>query len=162
VVSHFHYVMEGGTVMAFVGGLFHWWPKMTGRMYSETWGRVSALIVVVSFNLTFFPQFVMGSQGMPRRYYHYLEQFSGYHQLSTVGAYLLGFGFLLVAITLVASLFTGARAPANPWGGATLEWACASPPPHHNFGKTPEYRAPYDFGPLREDADDGGYSWGPA
>jgi len=137
--------------------MFHWWPKMTGRMYSETWGRISALLVVVAFNLTFFPQFVMGSQGMPRRYYNYLEQFTGYHQMSTVGAYLLGLGFLIVAVTLVASLFTGKRAPANPWGGATLEWMCSSPPPHHNFAKTPEYRAPYDFSGLVADGPDGGF-----
>ncbi len=157
VVSHFHYVMVGGTAMAFVGGLFHWWPKMTGRMYNETWGRISALLIVVSFNLTFFPQFVMGSQGMPRRYYNYLEQFTGYHQMSTIGAFLLGLGFLIVAVVLVASVFSGKRAPANPWGGATLEWNCASPPPHHNFAATPAEQAPYDFSVLTDDAADGGF-----
>ena len=161
VVAHFHYVMMGGTVIAFIGGLHHWWPKMTGRVYSEGWARFSALVIVVGFNLTFFPQFVMGSQGMPRRYYNYLEQFTAYHQMSTVGALLLGFGFVVMAGYLVSSLFRGARAPANPWGGATLEWMCASPPPHHNFARVPDALDPYDFSVLQGD-DASGYRLKPA
>jgi cytochrome c oxidase subunit 1 len=114
VVAHFHYVMFGGTVIAFLGGLHYWWPKITGRMYSERWGAIAALVIFVGFNLTFFNQFVMGSHGMPRRYYNYLERFTGHHQASTIGSYLLGLGFVLMAGYLLHSLFRGAPAPANP------------------------------------------------
>jgi len=153
VVAHFHYVMMGGTLVAFVGGLFYWWPKMTGKMYNEFWGQISALIVFVAFNLTFFPQFVMGSRGMPRRYYNYLPEFQVYHVLSTIGAFLLGFGLLLAAIVLITSLFKGRKAPANPWGAATLEWQCSSPPPLANFEKTPTVGNPYDMQSVVWDPD---------
>ncbi|MCG6157191.1 cytochrome c oxidase subunit I [Rubinisphaera margarita] len=153
VVAHFHYVMMGGTLVAFVGGLFYWWPKMTGKMYNEFWGQISALIVFVAFNLTFFPQFVMGSRGMPRRYYNYLPEFQVYHVLSTIGAFLLGFGLLLAAVVLIVSLFKGRKAPANPWGAATLEWQCSSPPPLANFEKTPTVGNPYDMQSVVWDPD---------
>ena len=90
MVAHFHYVMMGGTVMAFLGGLHYWWPKMTGRMYSERWGQMAAVIVFIGFNLTFFPQFILGGQGMPRRYYNYLDQFQPMHVFSTVGSWIIG------------------------------------------------------------------------
>jgi len=157
VVAHFHYVMFGGTVIAFLGGLHYWWPKLFGRMYSERWGRIGALLIFVGFNVTFFTQFVMGSHGMPRRYYNYLEQFKPYHQASTYGSYLLALGFVVVAGYLLHSLFRGERAPANPWGGATLEWETSSPPPSYNFAHDMLAGDPYDIESLRFDPSTGGY-----
>jgi cytochrome c oxidase subunit 1 len=153
VVAHFHYVMMGGTLIAFIGGLHYWWPKMFGRMYSETWGRLAAVMIFIGFNVTFFTQFVMGSKGMPRRYYNYPPEFTIYHQISTIGSYLLAAGFVLIAVYLIASLFKGRRAPANPWGANTMEWQCASPPPYYNFHAAPGEHDPYDFSGLRYDAD---------
>lgn len=145
VVAHFHYVMMGGTVIAFLGGLHYWWPKMTGKMYSEFWGRVAAIIIFIGFNVTFLPQFVMGSQGMPRRYFNYIEQFQFYHQASTVGSWILGLGFFIVAGYLLHSMLRGEKAPSNPWKSRTLEWQTASPPIHHNFDYTPVIKnGPYD------------------
>jgi cytochrome c oxidase subunit 1 len=157
VVAHFHYVMMGGTLIAFLGALHHWWPKMFGVMYNETWGRIACVIIFVGFNLTFLPQFVMGSRGMPRRYYDYLPEYTLFHQLSTYGAYTLGVGFMIVAVYLAHSLFKGAPAPANPWGGASLEWQCASPPPHDNFAESPLATDPYDFDDVKYDERLGGY-----
>jgi len=157
VVAHFHYTMFGGVAMAFVGGLHYWWPKITGRMYSELWGRLAALLVFVGFNLTFFTQFVLGTHGMPRRYYNYPAHFTSYHQHSTLGAYLTAAGFFLTAGYLIHSLFRGRRAPANPWGGATLEWQCSSPPPAHNFDRPPPVGDPYDMSRIRYDDAIGGY-----
>lgn len=158
VVAHFHYVMVGGTLVAFLGGLHHWWPKMFGRMYSEFWGRISCAFIFVGFNLTFMPQFVMGSRGMPRRYYDYIPEFTIFHQLSTIGAYVLLAGFLIMAAYLLHSLFYGAIAPANPWGGVSMEWRCASPPPHDNFSESPPVSDPYDFSVVRYDATTNSYS----
>ncbi len=157
VVAHFHYVMFGGTVIAFLGGIHYWWPKMFGRMYSEKWARVSALLIFVGFNLTFFTQFVMGSHGMPRRYFNYLEQFKPYHQASTVGSFILGLGFLIMLVYLIQSLISGKRAPANPWGAATLEWATSSPPPYYNFEHEMVAGDPYDLAALRWDDAEQGY-----
>jgi cytochrome c oxidase subunit 1 len=146
VVAHFHYVMMGGTVMAFLGGLHFWWPKMTGKMYNEFWGRISAVIIFIGFNLTFLPQFIMGSQGMPRRYYSYIDQFQTMHQLSTIGSYVLGVGFLIIAVYLVHSLIKGEKASSNPFGARTLDWMTSSPPAHHNFNYTPIVNhGPYDY-----------------
>ncbi|NLX94965.1 MAG: cytochrome c oxidase subunit I [Rhodopirellula sp.] len=163
IVAHFHYVMVGGTLSAFLAGLHYWWPKITGRMYSEFWGRIGALLVFVGFNLTFFPQFALGSRGMPRRYYDYgamLEEhpeFYGYHFLSTLGSYMLGIALVVVMVYLIASLFNGRRAVANPWGGATLEWQCSSPPPHDNFPLQPRVGDPYAVRDFQFDAAVGGY-----
>jgi cytochrome c oxidase subunit I len=157
VVAHFHYVMMGSVLIAFLGGLYYWWPKMTGRMYNETWGRIGALLTFVSFNMAFFPQFVMGARGMPRRYYNYLPEFQFYHQVSTVGAMLLGIGLGIAGGVLVYSLFRGAKAPANPWGAVSLEWECSSPPPHDNFTVTPEAHDPYDLDRVTYDPAIGGY-----
>jgi cytochrome c oxidase subunit 1 len=157
VVAHFHYVMFGGTVIAFLGGIHYWWPKLFGRMYSEKWGAIGALLIFVGFNLTFFSQFVMGSQGMPRRYYNYVEQFTGYHQASTIGSYLLAVGLFVVAGYLAHSLFRGEAAPANPWGGATLEWETSSPPPTHNFDNEFVAGDPYDLDALRYNPEIRGY-----
>ncbi|MFH5802535.1 cytochrome c oxidase subunit I [Alienimonas sp. DA493] len=157
VVSHFHYVMVGGTLVAFLGGLFYWWPKMTGRMYNDFWGRVSALVVFLAFNLTFFPQFILGTKGMPRRYYNYVPEFQFWHQVSTAGAFLLGGGLLIAAGVLLHSLFRGAKAPANPWGAATLEWQCSSPPPHNNFDEPPTVGDPYALNRVVYDPDTRSY-----
>lgn len=147
VVAHFHYVMMGGTVIAFVGGLHYWWPKMTGRMYNETWGKIACAIIFFGFNLTFFVQFIMGAKGMPRRYYSYVPEFQPYHVLSTVGTWFLGLGFTIILIYLIQSLRKGPIAPANPWGGLTLEWThTAAIPIHENFVTTPVVTGgPYDY-----------------
>jgi len=137
VVAHFHYVMMGGTVIAFLAGLHYWWPKMFGRMYSEKWARISAALVFVGFNLTFFAQFLVGSRGMPRRYYNYLEEFQPLHIVSTVGSWVLAAGFFLMAGYLYASLRKPIDAPANPWGATGLEWQTSSPPSVHNFDHVP-------------------------
>ncbi len=159
VVAHFHYVMVGGTVFAFLGGLHHWWPKMFGRMYGEVSGVISWVFIFVGFNVTFFPQFMMGSQGMARRYWAYDPEFTFYHQVSSVGAWMQAVGFTLLLFTLVRSIFKGKPAPANPWGGTTLEWQTASPPPHFNFeeGEEPIAGEPYNFDRVEYDKEKGGY-----
>jgi cytochrome c oxidase subunit 1 len=159
VVAHFHYVMMGSAMIAFFAGLHYWWPKITGRMYNEVLARITALLVFIGFNVTFFPQFVMGSQGMPRRYadYSQMPQFTPYHVMSSIGGFVMAIAFVLMAVYLIHSIFRGARAAANPWGGATLEWTCASPPPHDNFAVTPVAGDPYDYRGLRWDASIGGY-----
>ena len=153
VVAHFHYVMVGGTLLAFLGALHYWWPKMTGRMYSETIARYNSVLVFVGFNLTFFPQFVLGWLGMPRRYhyYYFAPEFQAYHILSSAGASVLGLSFLIPAIYLIKSLFTGPKAVANPWGAHGLEWDTSSPPPTANFLQTPLVTDEvYDFDPVAE------------
>lgn len=157
VVAHFHYVMMGGTLIAFLGGLFHWWPKMIGKMYYELGGQISAVIVFIGFNLTFLPQFVMGSRGMPRRYAQYDIEFQFLHQLSTIGAFVLGLGLFVAAGVLLHSLFRGRKAPDNPWGGDTLEWHCESPPPFYNFLRPPVVKDPYDYSRIVYDGRVGGY-----
>lgn len=151
VVAHFHYVMVGGTVLGYLGGLHLWWPKMTGRMYPEGWGKLSALLVFVGFNLTFFPQFVLGYMGMPRRYAAYDEGFQVLNVLSTAGASVLGWGMLLPVIYLTWSYFKGPVADSNPWMLPGLEWQTASPPPTENFAITPtvDFEA-YDFDHIGE------------
>lgn len=149
IVAHFHYVMVGGMVMAYLGGLHYWWPKMTGRMYSEWWGRVSAVIVFIGFNLTFFPQFVLGYLGNPRRYYAYPEEFQVFHVMSSAGATILGVGYFIPIVYLLWSLKYGRRSGDNPWHATGLEWQTSSPPPTHNFFKTPIVTGPaYDYPPY--------------
>jgi cytochrome c oxidase subunit I len=134
VVAHFHYVMVGGGVMGFLGALHFWWPKITGRMYSENWARLAALVIFVGFNLTFFPQFQLGYHGMPRRYHTYAEEFQVLHVMSSAGASILGIGYLIMGAYLGWSLARGKAAPPNPWGAKGLEWEAApSPPPTENF-----------------------------
>jgi len=158
IVAHFHYTMMGSVVIAFLGGLHHWWPKMFGRMYSERWSVIAAALVFVGFNVTFFTQFVMGSKGMPRRYYNYPSEFTIYHVISSIGSYLLAIGFIITAIYLIHSLVKGRKAPANPWGGASLEWQTASPPPvHDNFAEEPVLTDPYDFSVNEFDERTDGY-----
>jgi cytochrome c oxidase subunit 1 len=137
VVAHFHYVMVGGMVVAYLGGLHFWWPKITGRMYPEGWGKLAALIVFIGFNLTFFPQFLLGYMGMPRRYHAYPPEFQILNVLSTAGATILAVGYLLPMVYFVWSLRYGPIAPANPWNAAGLEWQIPSPPPTVNFEEEP-------------------------
>ncbi len=138
VVAHFHYVMVGGVVMAYLGGLHYWWPKMFGRMYPEFLARIAAVVVFVGFNLTFFPQFLVGYQGMPRRYHEYVEEFQVLNVLSSAGASILGLGYLLPMIYLTWSLYYGRKVGPNPWGAKGLEWEQAgSPPTTFNFERTP-------------------------
>ncbi len=137
VVAHFHYVMVGGMVLAYLGGVHFWWPKMTGRMYPESWARLSALFVFAGFNLTFFPQFILGYLGMPRRYHAYSPEFQVLNVMSTAGASVLGLGYVLPLIYLLWSLRYGKLAGNNPWGAKGLEWETTSPPPTFNFDETP-------------------------
>lgn len=137
VVAHFHYVMVGGTVMAYLGGIHYWWPKMTGRMYPEGWARFSAVLVFVGFNLTFFPQFILGYLGMPRRYHVYDEGFQVLNVMSTAGASILGIAYLFPITYLIWSLKYGPKASDNPWNAVGLEWMTSSPPPTENFTETP-------------------------
>jgi len=146
VVAHFHYVMVGGTIMGYLGGLHFWWPKITGRRYPEFWGRLSAMLVFVGFNLTFFPQFLLGYMGMPRRYHQYPDEWQVLNVLSSAGASILGIGFLLPVFYLAWSLKYGKLAGKNPWGARGLEWLTDSPPPTHNFHETPVVtHEPYDY-----------------
>jgi cytochrome c oxidase subunit 1 len=146
VVAHFHYVMMGGTVIAFLAGLHHWFPKMFGKMYNEKSALVGAVLVFIGFNMTFLTQFMLGSQGMPRRYAEYDPMFQPYHQISTLGTLILAVGLIWTLIYLVHALIAGKKAPANPWGGVSLEWATQSPPIEHNFHDIPVVDAgPYAF-----------------
>jgi cytochrome c oxidase subunit 1 len=142
VVAHFHYIMVGGMVMAYLGGIHHWWPKITGKMYPEGWARLAALIVFIGFNLTFFPQFVLGYLGMPRRYYAYADEFQVLNVMSTAGASILAVGYVLPMVYLIWSLRYGESASANPWGATGLEWQIPSPPPTENFEETPIVEEP--------------------
>ena len=168
VVAHFHYTMMGGALIAMIGGIHHWWPKITGRMYSEFLGRIACGLIFIGFNLTFFTQFMLGSKGMPRRYHDYAgdnwnptvtELFGKYHFWSSIGSFVMAAGFFLIAFYLLHSLFRGKKAPANPWGGRSLEWQCASPPPHDNFSEPPHVGDPYDFTVLEWDEQEQGYHW---
>ena len=137
VVAHFHYIMVGGAIMGFFAGLHYWWPKMTGRMYSDSLGKLSALLVFVGFNLTFFPQFVLGYLGMPRRYHVYPDEFQVLNVLSSAGASILAVGYALPLLYFLYSLKYGALAGDNPWGATGLEWKTTSPPLPENFVETP-------------------------
>jgi cytochrome c oxidase subunit 1 len=137
VIAHFHYIMVGGTVLAYLGAVHFWWPKMTGRMYPEWWGRFSALIIFLGFNLTFFPQFLLGYLGMPRRYFAYAPEFQVLNVMSTAGASIMGIGYFLPLCYLLWSLRWGKPAGNNPYNATGLEWQTPSPPPVDNFEQTP-------------------------
>ena len=146
VIAHFHFIMVGGMVTAYMGGLHYWWPKMTGRMYSEWWSRLSAIIICVGFFLTFLPQYVLGYQGMPRRYHTYAPEFQAWNVLSTAGSSILGVGYLLPLFYFPYSIRHGKIAGPNPWKATGLEWQTPSPPPRDNFEETPAVvREPYDY-----------------
>jgi len=138
VVAHFHYTIQGGAVISLIAALHYWFPKMTGKMYNEPVAKIAWFCVFVGFNLTFLPQFVLGMEGMPRRYYDYLPEFTPMHQLSTVGAFLNGFGYTFALLNLAwAALFSRVKAPRNPWDSLSLEWQTSSPPHHENFPEIP-------------------------
>jgi cytochrome c oxidase subunit 1 len=142
IVAHFHYIMVGGAIMAYLGGLHYWWPKITGRMYPEFWAKIAAIIIFVGFNLTFFPQFVLGFQGMPRRYHVYAPEYQVLNVMSSAGASILGLGYLLPFTYLLWSLKYAKQAGRNPWGATGLEWSTTSPPPADNFAETPVVTLP--------------------
>ncbi|MBI2447460.1 MAG: cbb3-type cytochrome c oxidase subunit I, partial [Candidatus Omnitrophica bacterium] len=147
VVGHFHYTMFGGAAFGFFGALHYWFPKMFGRMYNERFAKLSWLVLFIGFNTLFFPMFILGWQGMPRRYYDYLPQFQTWHLISTIGSWLLAAGIILLFTNLIRSLSKGEKATGNPWGGATLEWQISSPPPPENFEEIPLVEhGPYEFG----------------
>jgi cytochrome c oxidase subunit I len=152
VVAHFHYIMVGGAIMGYLGGIHFWWPKITGKLYSEAWAKLSAALIFVGFNLTFFPQFLVGYLGMPRRYHSYPEEFQIFNVLSTAGASILAVGYAFPAFYLIYSLFKGQAASPNPWRAKGLEWKTASPPPTHNFHETPVVtEEAYDYSTLEDD-----------
>jgi cytochrome c oxidase subunit 1 len=161
VVAHFHYVMMASTLIAMIAGIHYWWPKMFGVLYNEKAAFWAWLLVFVGINLTFFPQFVMGSHGMPRRYYNYPPEFAIYHILSTWGAYIQGAGFAMILVYLLHSLYRGKKAGANPWGGATLEWRTQSPPTTFNFDTTPYSGDPYDYDNIKYDPNKQDYYYDP-
>jgi cytochrome c oxidase subunit 1 len=147
VVAHFHYIMVGGAVSAYLGGIHFWWPKVTGRMYSEAWARVAAVLLFLGFNVTFFPQYLLGVAGMPRRYHEYPAEFQTLNVLSSAGAVILALGYLLPLVYLGWSLRHGKSAPGNPWSATGLEWQTSSPPPVENFMAQPTVvREPYAYG----------------
>ncbi|HXB20298.1 MAG TPA: cytochrome c oxidase subunit I [Candidatus Solibacter sp.] len=151
VIAHFHYVMVGGMVMAYLGGMHFWWPKLSGRLYPEGWAKLAALITFIGFNLTFFPQFILGYMGMPRRYAAYPPEFQVLNVLSTAGASILAVGFILPLIYFLWSMRYGAIAGPNPWNATGLEWQTSSPPPTHNFDQTPVVtQEPYHYGEEEE------------
>jgi cytochrome c oxidase subunit I len=151
VIAHFHYIMVGGMVMAYLGGMHFWWPKISGRMYPEGWGKLAAMIIFVGFNLTFFPQFVLGYLGMPRRYWQYKPEFQVLNVLSTAGSTILAVGYLLPMAYFLWSMRYGKPAPDNPWNAAGLEWTTPSPPPTFNFEETPKVTwEAYNYDQIKE------------
>jgi cytochrome c oxidase subunit 1 len=152
VVAHFHYIMVGGMVTAYFGGLHYWWPKITGRLYPEMWARAAAILIFFGFNLTFFPQFILGWLGMPRRYHAYPPEFQVLHVLSSAGASVLAVAYALPLFYLGWSLVRGRAAPANPWHATGLEWQTPSPPPTGNFAATPVVSTPPYRYPIERDA----------
>jgi cytochrome c oxidase subunit 1 len=138
IVAHFHYIMVGGAIMGYMAGIHYWWPKMTGKLYSEFWGKLSAGITFIGFNFTFFPQFILGYLGMPRRYYEYPDEFQVLNVFSTAGASILAIGYSMPLFYMTYSFFFGEKARSNPYGGSTLDWTnTTSPPSPHNFEQTP-------------------------
>jgi cytochrome c oxidase subunit 1 len=151
IVAHFHYIMVGGAIMGYLGGLHYWWPKITGRLYPEGWARLGAAVIFLGFNLTFFPQFVLGYLGMPRRYHAYPEEFQVLNVMSTAGASILGAGYLLPMLYLAWSMRYGKHATDNPWAATGLEWQTSSPPPTHNFDQMPVVtEEAYDYEHMKE------------
>ena len=147
VVAHFHYTIQGGTVLSLIGALHYWFPKMSGRMFNEKVAVFAFVFTFFGFNLTFIPQFLLGIQGMPRRYFDYLPKWQELHMLSSIGAYLLGLGYIISILNFVIAAFKGKKAERNPWKARTLEWQIQSPPLHYNFNEIPKItKWPYDYG----------------
>ncbi|MCW8849718.1 MAG: cbb3-type cytochrome c oxidase subunit I, partial [Melioribacteraceae bacterium] len=150
VVAHFHYVMFGGTGTIFFAALYYWFPKMTGKMYNIKLASINAGLFFIAFNTLYFPKFILGYLGMPRRYYDYLPEFQTLHVISTIGSWLMLITITLIIYNLLSALFKGEKAEANPWGGVTLEWHIKSPPPLENFHEIPVVtKEPYDFSQLK-------------
>ncbi len=146
VVAHFHFIMVGGSMTAFLAGLHYWFPKMTGKLYSERWGLLAASLVSAGFFVTFFPQFLLGNAGMPRRYYDYPPEYQTLHVISTVGSWVLALGLVITLVYLLWALRSGKRCGNNPWHSASYEWMTRSPPPKHNFDEEPAFKTdPYDY-----------------
>ena len=146
IVGHFHYVMFGGAGFSILAGLHYWFPKITGRMYSDAYAKIGWLNLFIGFNILYFSMFVLGFQGMPRRYFDYPPQYHTNHMISTVGSWFLAVGLIIIFTNLIRAIFKGAKAPMNPWGGKTLEWTIASPPPRENFAEIPVIRqGPYPY-----------------
>ena len=146
MVAHFHYIMVGGAIMGYLGGLHFWWPKITGRKYIESWGKISSVLIFVGFNLTFFPQFILGYLGMPRRYHVYPDEFQVLNVLSTAGATILGFGYLFPFSYLIHSIFRGAPAGRRPVGGQGPRVDGQLAPAHHELREVPVVtEEPYDY-----------------
>ncbi|HYK90875.1 MAG TPA: cbb3-type cytochrome c oxidase subunit I, partial [Acidobacteriota bacterium] len=150
VIAHFHYIMVGGAVMGYLGGIHYWWPKISGRLYPEGWARFAALVIFIGFNLTFLPQFILGYEGMPRRYAVYPPEFQVLNVMSSAGASILAVGYVMPLIYLIWSMRYGPVAGANPWGAEGLEWQTASPPPTENFERTPVVTTPAYNYPVQE------------
>jgi cytochrome c oxidase subunit 1 len=146
VVAHFHFIMVGAVIMGFLAALHYWFPKMFGRTYHEGWGLVAGCLIILGFNATFIPQFLLGNWGMPRRYYQYPDQYQSLNVASTAGASLLAFGFLIILVYLVIALVFGEKCKPNPWGSKGFEWMTLSPPPTHNFDEIPVITTePHDY-----------------
>ena len=146
VVAHFHYTMVGGAIMAFFAGLFYWFPKFTGKMYFDLPAKIGCAVTFIGFNVTFLPQFIMGINGLPRRYYNYPPQFELLNKISTVGSFMIGVGILISFVSLIISFYKGKQAGDNPWGANTLEWQTSSPPYHENFETQPVVtKGPYEY-----------------
>ena len=153
IVAHFHYIMVGGAIMAYLGGLHYWWPKITGKLYSRFWSRISAMVIFIGFNVTFFPQFILGYLGMPRRYHAYPPEFQVLNVMSSAGATILGVGYVIPIVYFIWSMRYGRQASANPWGAVGLEWDISSPPPTHNFATPPIVTTgPYEYPQPEETA----------
>jgi cytochrome c oxidase subunit 1 len=151
VVAHFHYIMVGATIMAYMAAVHFWWPKMTGRMYPESWAKLSALAIFIGFNMTFFPQFLLGYMGMPRRYHFYDDGYQVLNVLSTAGASVLGVGYLLPLVYFAWSMRYGKPANNNPWKAKGLEWQSMSPPPVENFDEQPVVEEAYAYAPYSQE-----------
>ncbi|HZM70485.1 MAG TPA: cytochrome c oxidase subunit I [Candidatus Cryosericum sp.] len=146
IVAHFHYIMVGGAIMAYLGGLHYWWPKITGKLYPRFWSMISAIVIFIGFNVTFFPQFILGYLGMPRRYHAYPPEFQVLNVMSSAGATILGVGYVVPLVYFIWSMRYGRQASANPWGVTSLEWQITSPPPEHNFATPPVVTSePYEY-----------------
>ena len=152
IVGHFHYVMFGGAGFSILAGLHYWFPKITGRMYSDVYAKIGWLNLFIGFNILYFSMFILGFDGMPRRYFDYPPEYHTNHVISTVGSWFLAVGLVIIFGNLIRAIFKGAKAPMNPWGGKTLEWTIASPPPAENFSQIPVIRQgpyPYDEEAVR-------------
>jgi len=154
VVAHFHYVMFGGTGFALFGAIHYWYPKMFGRLYNPRPSKIAWVLMVIGFNTLYFPLFIIGWQGMPRRYYDYLPEFALYHRISMVGSWILVLGLLIMLVNFLVSLRRGAKASADPWGGVTYEWTIPSPPTAENFAEIPVMTGkPYDYSKYEKPAE---------